>query len=111
MTSRPASVAADSSVCPAKNTSAVSRIAKVSAKNGSATRENSTAADPSCWRTKRRTARAGNSRSMRVAILHRMRSSMATFEAVERRRNTVETHTKFVLSNCCAHREELQGSP
>jgi hypothetical protein len=52
MISRPASDAADSSVCPAKNTSAVSIMTKVSARNGAATSANSMAAAPSCWRAR-----------------------------------------------------------
>jgi hypothetical protein len=54
MIRRALSVAAVSSACPAKNTMAVSTIANISARNGAATRANSTAAAPSSWRSSRR---------------------------------------------------------
>jgi hypothetical protein len=54
MMSRLESAATVSRYCPAKNTSAVSTIAKVRARNGAATRPNSIAAAPSSRCSKRR---------------------------------------------------------
>src|SRR5882757_7828583 len=72
MISRPESATAVSSAWPAKKMTDVSRIAKISARNGTATMPNSTAATPDSCRTKRRARRTDLSRRTLVASLAHM---------------------------------------
>src|SRR5215470_14957468 len=72
MISRLESATAVSSAWPAKKMTDVSRMAKISARNGTATMPNSTAATPDCWRTKRRARRTDLSRRTLVASLAHM---------------------------------------
>src|SRR6185295_10320836 len=78
MIRRPESATAVSSAWPAKKMIDVSRMAKISARNGTAIMPNSTAATPDCCRTKRRARRTDLSPHTLVASLAHISLTLAT---------------------------------
>jgi len=85
MISRAVSLTAASKDCPAKNTSAVSRMANTSARNGAAISANSTAAVPPCARAKHqgRGAQVNPAHDMPATANVPRRGRFISFEGVD----------------------------